>query len=170
MTSFFKPLLIASLLAAAGVSAQAQPMGGGPQSGPMMGHHHRMDPARMQQAMAQRQADLKAKLKLTPAQEGAWSAYTASMQPPADMATRMDPETRRKLHEEMAALSTPQRIDRMNAMKAQRDAEMAKRHDATKTFYAALTPEQQKVFDANAMGRGHAGWYGGQGKRGPQKG
>ena len=34
----------------------------------------------------------------------------------------------------------------MQAMKAQRDAEFAKRADAT-TFTAALTPEQQKIFD-----------------------
>ena len=119
-----------------------------------MGHHQRMDPAKMQEMVAKRQAALKAQLKLSAAQEPAWNAYVASMQPPADMAQRMDPQARRKMHEEMMALSTPQRIDRMNAMKAERDAAMAKRHEATKTFYAALTPEQQKVFDAQAMGRG----------------
>jgi Spy/CpxP family protein refolding chaperone len=79
------------------------------------------------------------------------------------MAARMSPENRQNMHDEMAKLSTPERIDRMNTLKAQHDAEMAKRQQATKAFYAGLTPEQQKVFDANAMGRGH-------GKRGPQKG
>ena len=62
---------------------------------------------------------------------------------------RMGRENRQKMREEMQALTTPQRIDRMTAMKAQRDAAMAKRGDATKTFYVALTPEQQKVFDAS---------------------
>jgi periplasmic protein CpxP/Spy len=35
---------------------------------------------------------------------------------------------------------------------AARPAEMAKRIDATKSFYAALTPEQQQVFDAQSHG------------------
>jgi hypothetical protein len=166
MTPFFKPLLIASVLAIAGASVQAQPMGG-PQAGPMAGHHHRMDPAKMQEALARRQADLKAKLKLTPAQEGPWTAFTAAMQPPADMAAHMGPENRQKMHDEMAKLTTPERIDRMTAMKARHDAQMAQRNEATKALYAALTPEQQKVFDANAMGPG--GPHGGAGKRGPQK-
>jgi protein CpxP len=167
MTSFFKPLLIAAVLAGAGLATTAQAMGGH-QGGPM-GQHQRMDPAKMQQMMAQRQADLKARLKITAAQEGAWNAYVASMQPPAGMGPGRDPETRKKMHEEMAALTTPQRIDRMNAMKAARDAAMAQRHDATKTFYAALTPEQQKVFDTKAMmGPRHGG---GAGKHhGPRQG
>ncbi|CDS52851.1 hypothetical protein [Polaromonas sp. CG9_12] len=46
----------------------------------MMGQH---DPARMQAWMAKRQAEMKARLKITPAQEGAWTTFTASMQPPA---------------------------------------------------------------------------------------
>ena len=164
MTSFFKPLLIVSLLAAAGATVHAQGMGmGGPQSG-QMGQHQRMDPAKMQEMVAKRQADLKAKLKLVPTQESAWSAYTAGMQHPTGMP--MGPESRQAMHDSMAKLSTPERIDHMQAMKAQRDAEMTKRNEATKTFYAALTPEQQKVFDANAMGHGRG--HGGPGKHAPQ--
>ncbi len=166
MTSFFKPLLIAAVLAGAGLATSAQAMGG--HHGGPMGQHQRMDPAKMQQMMAQRQADLKAKLNITAAQEGAWNAFVASMQPPAGMGQGMDRQARAKMREEMAALSTPQRIDRMNAMKAERDAAMAKRHDATKAFYAALTPQQQAVFDANGMmGPRHGG---GQGKHGPRHG
>lgn len=163
MTSFMKPLLIAALLATAGLSANAQPgpamHGGGP-----MGQHQRMDPAKMQERMAARHADLKAKLNLSQAQEGAWNAYLAAMQPPAGRGMRMSPENRQKMHEEMQTLSTPERIDRMNALKAQRDAEMAKRQAATKSFYAALSPDQQKVFDANAMGRGHGERHARRGK------
>mgnify|MGYP000387936472 CR=1 FL=1 len=48
----------------------------------------------------------------------------------------------------MAKLSTPERIDQMQALHAQRDAEMKKRGDATKTFYAGLNAEQKKTFDA----------------------
>ena len=154
MTSLFKPLLIAAMLAGAGLATGAHAMGMG-----MAGHHgdgqggqhQRMDPARMQQMMAQRQAELKARLKITASQEAAWNAYVASMQPPAGMGQRMDPQARKKMHEEMAALTTPQRIDRMNAMKAGREAAMASRQEATKAFYAALTPEQQAVFDTQGM-------------------
>ena len=162
MTRFFKPLLLAALLAGAGISANA--MMGDQHAGPM-GQHHRMDPAKMHAMMVKRQAALKSSLKLGAAQEGAWNAYVASMQPPAGMG----PGNRQKMHDEMAKLTTPERIDRMTAMKAQRDAEMTKRHEATKTFYATLTPEQQKVFDTQAMGGGHGPREGRPGKPGQSK-
>lgn len=124
----------------------------------MMGRH---DPAKMQAWMAKRQAELKAKLKITPAQEGAWTSFTAAMQPPAGMGQRPTPEQRA----EFAKLATPDRIDKMRAMRAQRmtemNAAMDKRGEATKAFYAALSIEQQKTFDAEHMkmarhaGRGH---------------
>ena len=162
MKSVFKPLLICAFLATAGLAAYAQGTGG-----PMM-HHGHMDPAKMQQMMAKRQDALKAKLNLAATQEGAWAAYVAAMQPPADMGARMSPENRKKMHDEWAALTTPQRIDRMNEMKVRRDAEMAKRGDATKSFYAALSAEQQKVFDASTTRHGPGGQHGGPGK--PAKG
>jgi protein CpxP len=37
---------------------------------------------------------------------------------------------------------------------------MDKRADATKIFYAALSPEQKKTFDAETARRGHRGGYG----------
>jgi Spy/CpxP family protein refolding chaperone len=60
---------------------------------------------------------------------------------------------------EMDKLSTPERIDKMSSLHkehmAAMDAAMEKRGQATKTFYATLSPEQQKVFDAEfaKMGR-----------------
>ena len=161
-------LILASLLSTAGASAMAQAAPAAPVVGPagmhagmqgdrMMGHR---DPAKMQAWMAKRQADLKATLKITPAQEGAWTAFTASMQPPARSAFQT-PEQRA----EFAKLSTPERIDKMRALRTQRMAErsaaMDKRGEAIKAFYAALTPEQQKTFDAEHKkfgphdGRGH---------------
>lgn len=160
MKSVFKPLLLAGLLATAGIAAFSQ----APPAGPMMGasapmkhegmRHHRMgrmDPARMQAWMDKRNAELKTQLKITSTQEGAWTAYTAAMKPPADMMGQ------RPDRAELAKLPTPERIDTMKALRnrhmAERSAAMDKRGEATKTFYAALTPEQQKVFDANAMRR-----------------
>jgi periplasmic protein CpxP/Spy len=169
-------LVLAGLMATAGVGALAQPANPNrqgdegvtiptpqarPQTRPQGDRMGRHDPAKMQAHMAKRQADMKAKLKITPAQEGAWTAFTASMQPPANMGNRPGPEQRA----EMDKLTTPQRIDKMREMRAQRMAAMDKRMDATKTFYAALSPEQQKVFDAEHSKRGgrHGGGHHGMG-------
>lgn len=145
--------LLAGLLATAGASAMAQatpaaPMAGratgGMHDGRMMGHR---DPAKMQARIAKRQAELKARLKITPAQEGAWTAFTASMQPPVRNREAMQAQ-----RAEMEKLNTPERIDKMRALRTQRMAEMNaamdQRGEAAKTFYAALSPEQQKTFDA----------------------
>ncbi len=174
MTSTFQPLksvntlLLAGIMATAALAATAQtvaPAAPATAAAPAKpaGHHGermgRNDPAKMQARMAQHQAELKAKLKLTPAQEGAWTAFTASMQPPAH-GPRMTPEQRA----EMDKLTTPERIDKMRTLRTQRMAEMNtrmdKRGEATKTFYAALTAEQQKVFDAQRMGKGRMGGMG----------
>ena len=155
VSTALKPLLLAGLMAGAAFSALAQtppasPMGGpgGEQRG--MLRHGPMDPAKMQAMMAKRQAALKETLKITAAQEGAWTAFTSTMQPSADMQKR-----RMEMRAEMDKLTTPERIDKMRALRNQRDAEMDKRASATKTFYAALSPEQQKVFDAQRMGGRH---------------
>ena len=133
--------------------------------------HKRMDPAqraeRMQERRAKRLAALKDKLKLTSGQEGAWSTYTTATQPPAGPRPHMD-------RAEFAKLTTPQRLERMQARQAERSAMFAKRAEATKTFYAALTPEQQKTFDAETARfgahRGHEGHRGHDGAPAPAKG
>ncbi len=169
MKSVFKPVLVAALIATVGFTAfsQTHPMGQSMGDGGMMGHgsmgHDRMgkmDPARMQAMMDKRNADLKVKLKITPAQEGAWTAYTAAMKPPADMGKTHD-----AMRAEMQKLTTPERIEKMKAMRGMRDAEMDKRADATKTFYAALTSEQKAVFDVLHTG-GERGSRHGGGHRG----
>jgi len=162
MKSVMKPLLLAGLMAGAGFSALAQttPAGPGGDRPGMMNHgrmgHGPRDPAKMQEMMAKHQAALKDKLKITAAQETAWTTFTTAMKPPADMG-----KGREAMRAEMEKLSTPERIDKMKALRAQRDAEMDKRATATKTFYAALTPEQQKVFDAQHMRGGHGAHHGG---------
>lgn len=178
MTSMFKPLksvqslVLAGIMATAALAATAQtaapaapatavaPAKAGGPHGDRMGRH---DPAQMQARIAKHQAELKAKLKITPAQEGAWTTFTASMQPPVHGA-RPD---RAAMKAEFDKLTTPQRIDKMRELRAQRmtemNAAMDKRGDATKTFYSALSPEQQKVFDSQRMGwggKGHGGHHG----------
>ena len=173
-----------SVVAAACVFAGLGVAGTAMAFGPGMGDGHGMmggeghqgmrgfghgDPAKMQARMDKRLGELKAKLAITPAQEGAWSAFTASMKPPAGKAP-MAREDRRKMHEEMQKLTTPERIDRMKAMHAERQAQMDKRADAVKALYAALSPEQRKTFDTmprHGGPRGHFGHGGHEGKGGP---
>ena len=108
---------------------------------------------------AKRLAALKEQLKLTAAQEPAWSTFTSAMQP-GERTARLD-------RKDMDQLTTPERIDRMRALRAQRSAEADRRGEATKAFYAALTPEQQKTFDAQALRYQHrGGHHGGPGHPG----
>jgi hypothetical protein len=155
--------LVAAALATAfvGISATAiaQGMGGTPhgmhaqhmaqastEAGkPEMAQRRVQRMERMQQHHAERQAQLKAELKLTAAQEPAWNAFVArTAQAPRAMPAAAQ--------EDWSKLTTPERLDKMQALRAERDAQMAQRIDATKSFYAALTPEQQKVFDTQAHG------------------
>lgn len=175
MQSGFKSLVVAGLLASAGFATFAQPMyqdaarspmmgASGPmQHGGKMGMRGPMDPARMEAMVAKRHADLKAKLKLTAEQEGAWTTFTTAMKPPAAM------DHKRPDRAEMDKLSTPERIDKMRALRTERmaamNAAMDKRDDAVKTFYATLNADQKKVFDAEhaRMGARHGEhWDGGK--------
>ena len=117
------------------------------------GRMGKMNSEKMKARMAKHQAELKAALKITAAQEAAWTKFTAAMMPPADSMTK------RPTREEMAKLTTPERIDKMKALRAEHhtamNAAMDKRADAIKTFYATLTPEQKKVFDDQSMRSGH---------------
>lgn len=127
----------------------------------------KMDPARMQAMMEKRDAVLKAQLKLTPDQESAWTKFVDARKPMADQVAPQRPDP-----VEMAKLTTPERLDKMKAMRTERmaamTANMEKHEAAVKAFYAALTPEQQKVFDvAGAPGQGHGKRGSGQGPMQP---
>lgn len=120
--------------------------------------------ARMQQKMAERQAAFKTELKLTPEQEPAWNAFIARTQPQTRPA-------RQGNREDWSKLTTPQRLDKMQALKVERDAAMAKRVDAIKSFYASLNADQQKVFDSKHLsGFQRAGMHRGHGKHHPHHG
>lgn len=143
--------LAAALLVLGGTQAMAQsappPPPAAEQPAPMAGQQHgprgmHMSPEQRQQRMAQHQAKLKQKLQLTAEQEGAWKTFTDAMQPQPH--ARLD-------RADWSQMSTPERIDRMRALRSQRAAAMDKRDDAVKAFYAALTPTQQKTFDAESV-------------------
>jgi len=161
MKKRIQSLVLAGVMVAASGAALAQMDGG------MMDHGAKHgDPAKMEQMHTKHLNDLKAKLKITASQEAAWSAFTTSMKPPADMGKRPD-------RAEMEKLTTPERLDKMRALHKERvaamEAAMDKRNEAIKTFYAALSPEQQKTFDATSHRMDHPR-DGGHHDKGPQHG
>lgn len=158
-----RPLFLSAAILGAGfaVQAQAQPAAQKPAA---EGRMAQRDPEAM---MAQRTERLREILQLTPAQEPALKTFMEAMKPPAGMRDAM-----RAQHQEMASLTTPERLDRMKAMMAQRQAQFDRRAAATKTFYAQLTPAQKKAFDAlpPMRGPGHGGHDGGmRGGDGPRR-
>ncbi len=126
----------------------------------------RHDPAqrmeRMRQHRAQRLAALKQKLGLSAAQEASWNTFTNALQPPA--APRMD---RAAARAEFERMTTPQRLERMQARQSERAERFARRAEATRAFYATLTPEQQKTFDAQTLPAGGHGEHGFRGTAQP---
>lgn len=169
MKALNRYLIAAGLVTTIGIGAIAQaqpqqPATGGPQT--MQGQRGQPDGARAerfrarhQERMAKRLGVLKAQLRIAPAQEGAWTAWTTALQPAA--------RPQRPDRAEMARLTTPERIDRMKARRAARQADMDRRLDATKIFYAALSTEQKAAFDAVGLRfMGPKGMRGGRGEGG----
>jgi len=122
------------------------PMGddapGGPGGPPPMMRHHRLDP----EAEAQRLRDV---LQLRADQDGALKAYLDAVSP-KDWAK--DWPKREPVDAPRKPLTTPERLDR----EAEHLARAKARLDATRAFYAALSPSQKKAFDAlGPMAGGH---------------
>lgn len=163
-------ILSASLLASAafGASAQTPPPAIGSTGSPpaveqrLHRPHDGKSMERMQERRTKHMADLKTKLKLDPSQEPAWSAFAAASQPPGPPPGR-DPKATRAEFEKM---TTPQRLDRMQARQAEHTAMSAKRAESTRAFYATLTPNQQKTFDTETLRHGPRGEHGPRGHDG----
>jgi hypothetical protein len=105
------------------------------------GRHHRIDP----EARAQHLRDV---LQLRADQDGALKAYLAASGP----MERRDRMGRKASDTAPKPLTTPERLDRETEHLTRAKA----RIDATRAFYAALSPSQKKAFDAlGPMGGGH---------------
>ena len=151
-SNFSMPVLLAVLLAGGGIlaaTANATPAGGADGKPRCEARQGQSLQSRMQERRTQHLAALKEKLKLAPGQEAAWNAFTASIQP----GMRHAGADRQAMRAEVEKLNTAERMDRMTAMAQARHAHMTQRAEAIKSFYAQLTPAQQKVFDAEAMPR-----------------
>ncbi len=158
-----KGLLIATAAVAMGGAATyvlASPHAGMEGKGchSMQGHgsSHGQKAEAMGQRMAQHQNRLKEALQLTPAQESAWTQFIDTMKPGTQGMGAVD-------RSEWSQLSTPERMEKMQALHNARQARMNERLEAVKRFYAVLTPEQQKIFDQQHMGNRQHGGHKGHG-------
>lgn len=144
--SFYKRALMVSLIAGSGVlAASSFAMPGGPGSkGDCDAQHGQKNQAERMEQRTKHMTELKAKLKLRPDQAAAWNAFVSDRQAEA----RPMGADREAMRNEFAKLNTPQRLDKMQAMSDMHHAKMLERAQATRAFYAQLTPEQQSVFDA----------------------
>ncbi|MBV9995960.1 MAG: Spy/CpxP family protein refolding chaperone [Caulobacteraceae bacterium] len=106
------------------------------------------DPAQMRAEKARRLSDI---LQLRPDQQGALNAFMETATPP-DEAERHRMGMGRWDDE---GLTAPRRADRMIAHLDEMRTRLAARAQALKTFYAQLTPSQQRAFDAVLSARGH---------------
>jgi len=112
----------------------------------------------MQHRREQRLHDL---LQIKPDQETAFRTFTSSLEQarPARGQRRGDKGQRGPGRDaaqgERAALTTPERLDRQAQRLADAQQRLQKEAAAVKTFYAVLTPDQRKAFDAmGGVGRG----------------
>jgi hypothetical protein len=95
---------------------------------------------RTKERFGQRHAALHDKLKLNAEQEAAWQNYTT-----ATMKNLTPPNWNPA---EMAKLTAPDRMEKMLERMRERESQMTAQLNALKTFYATLSPEQQKIFNA----------------------
>ncbi|MBE7218443.1 MAG: Spy/CpxP family protein refolding chaperone [Caulobacteraceae bacterium] len=129
-------------LSAGAASAQPAPPAGGPPSA-MHGRDHGDMSGRMEAERMKRMDALHTLLRLRPNQEAAWSRWVQD--------TAMSHEewqAERAEAPRMSAMTTPQRLDAVMKMMDEHTAAFRRRADATKAFYAQLSPDQQKSFDA----------------------
>ncbi len=128
--------LFAICLATAGVS-HAQ----GPHEGRHAGQHESRDPAqaaaRMQEHRAAHIAQVREKLNLQASQEAAWDTFVAATAPTPRTTPRPDTSN----------LTAPARLEHMLAKLRAHETRLVSHLEAVKTFYAVLSPEQQKIFD-----------------------
>jgi protein CpxP len=140
-------LAVAAFTSAQPLSGMGAGFGGGMRMGPGHGPITGVDPA----AIDSRLGDLKAQLKITPAQESAWQAFTgAAKQQAAGMQA-----LRARMQE--GAGTAPERMGRRTELMQQRGAAMTTMTNAFGALYAVLTPEQKNIADQHFGPMSHPG-------------
>ena len=140
-----------------GMMGMGQGMGHG-HMGMGAGMHAGMGPMQGPEAPASvsaRLADSKAQLKITSAQEAAWSKYAALVTQQVEAHANM----RTQMHAQMSDPKTASTVDhaaQREAMHKLQQDNLAARNTALTELYAVLTPEQKAVADQRLQGRrGH---------------
>lgn len=88
-------------------------------------------------------------LALSPSQEAGWNSFEQAYQvSPQDVARERDAAAK------MPSLTGPQRVDLAISLSEQDLDGLRRRADALKTFYATLSPQQQKTFDRDTLPSG----------------
>lgn len=134
-------VLILTLAGAAAASAQDR------QPGPARDGQRAAERQKMFEEFRQRREQrLHDILQIKPAQEAAFKTFVSSVgpKPRGEKDGRPGPERKE--------ITTTERLDRM----AQRLAEAQGRIQATRAFYASLSPEQRKAFDEIGPGMGRS--------------
>ncbi|MCL2657102.1 MAG: Spy/CpxP family protein refolding chaperone [Betaproteobacteria bacterium] len=125
----------------------------------------RFDPAKFKASVEKRLDRLHSQLKLTADQEPAWASYRS------DSLARLDSfASNRPDWSAMEDATAVARLEQMLARVQQHEKILTQQLDSTRSFYAKLNSEQQKVFDAETRmeprGRGpHRGRPAGSGPR-----
>jgi Spy/CpxP family protein refolding chaperone len=130
---------------AAAAAAGAQPAHG-PGSPPAAGERGQDHRRMFENMRARRQQRLHDLLQIRADQDGAFHAFLTALTPP-DRADKAHRGPRGDEGPDAKPMTTPERLDKMAARMAERQQRFQQLASATKTFYAALTPSQQKVFD-----------------------
>ena len=94
------------------------------------------------QPQPQQRPDLHSILHIRPDQEGAWRAYQAGMVPPAGIVAELRASAGR-----MANMTTLQRLDVATQNLQLEETIIHHQSDAIRRFYAAMTPDQQRIYD-----------------------
>ena len=147
--------VVAGVTLAVATATYADPSGGmghehGPGMGMGMGSGHGPMSGLNPSVMAESHlSDLKAQLKITSAQEGAWQAFAAQAKQQAASMQAM----RAQMQQESG--TAPDRMAQHSAAMQQRATGMATMSTAFTALYAVLTPEQKAIADQNVgmMGR-----------------
>ena len=105
-----------------------------------------------QQAVSAELIRLHDALRLTTAQEAAWTRYTQAIAPNSQAEAR-----HQAADSLMPNLATPRRIALISATMAADQADFRRYAAAVTSFYATLTPEQQRTFDRETLPQGGSG-------------
>ena len=154
--------LVATALTLCAAPALAQMPPPPPGAMAMMGRHMGPPSPDMEKAMAEHRAqmakDMHTILRLRADQEPAWQVFETALAPPPPPSDRPT-----------VAASALQHLDMMDKHRAEKSTQHAKKEAAVRGFYAALSPDQQQVFDALVRLRGMPGHHGREGEGDPRK-